>query len=249
MVVQARTDSSRFFAKAFVPVSRVPSAVLAALRAGNRGAEVVVATTDRDTDDALARTFEAYDIDVARGPTDDVRQRYLLASEDLDDEATIVRVTADNVVPDGDFIAALVAEFRRCGGAYLGSTSSARLLPLGLGAEAFRLGTLRALSSEVDDPYDREHVTPTLRARHASGGLDLTLGRLPAAGHLRCTLDTLEDYERLVQLFDGVEDPVTVGWRALLERLVALGAAKAAAAAGLADPRRSGRDPGSGSPA
>ncbi len=222
MVVQARTDSQRFFAKAFVPVAGVPSAVLAALRAANRGADVVVATTDRSTDDALTRTLQGYGVAVVRGATDDVRKRFLLATDDLADGATVIRVTADNVVPDGEFIASLVAAFERSGTDYLGTTSAARLLPLGLGAEAFRLGALRAVAAEVDDPYDREHVTPTLRARYARGGLDVTLAPLPAAAHLRCTLDTLEDHDRLTRLFAGIDDPVGVPWRELLARLVAL---------------------------
>ena len=222
VVIQARTDSQRFVAKAFVPVAGVPSAVLVALRAANRGGEVVVATTARPTDDSLALTFRGYGIPVVRGATDDVRQRFLQATEDRDDDAVVVRLTADNVVPDGEFVERLVAEYERARPQYLGTTSSARLLPLGLGAEAFRLGALRAIATEVDDPYDREHVTPTLRARYARGGLDVTLGALPPAGDLRCTLDTVEDHRRLMRLFEGVDDPVRVGWRTLLERLVAL---------------------------
>lgn len=91
-----------------------------------------------------------------------------------------------------------------------------------MGAEAFRLGALRAVAREVDDPFDREHVTPSLRERFAADGLDLKLLPLPSAGHLRCTLDDVEDYRRLVRVFDGVVDPVGIGWRSLLDRLVAI---------------------------
>jgi spore coat polysaccharide biosynthesis protein SpsF (cytidylyltransferase family) len=220
VVVQARSDSQRFPNKAFVPVAGFPAAVLAGLRAANRGHEVVVATTVRPVDDALAITLRAYGLPVFRGPDDDVRLRFLEASADLADDATIVRLTADNVFPDGAFVAALVAERARLAASYLGTTSSARLLPLGLGAEAFRLGALRAVAQEVDDPFDREHVTPALRARHAVGGLDTTLVPLPVAGHLRCTLDDVADHRRLTRVFDGVTDPVGVGWRTLLQRLV-----------------------------
>jgi spore coat polysaccharide biosynthesis protein SpsF (cytidylyltransferase family) len=220
VVVQVRSDSQRFPNKAFVPVAGIPSAALAALRARNRGIEVVVATTTRELDDALTFMLESYGLEVMRGPDADVRQRYLEATRDLGDEATVVRLTADNVFPDGEFVARLVEAFEMSGGAYLGTTSAAKLLPFGLGAEAFRLGALRAIAREVDDPFDREHVTPSLRERFAAGGLDVTLRPLPDAGHLRCTLDTVEDYLRLVRVFDGVADPETVGWRALLDRLV-----------------------------
>lgn len=222
VVVQARSDSQRFPNKAFVPVAGIPSAALAALRAGNRGIDVVVATTTRESDDALTFMLESYGLVVMRGPDSDVRERYLQATTDLGDEATVVRLTADNVFPDGDFVGRLVEEFELSGGHYLGSTSPAKLLPFGLGAEAFRLGALRAIAREVDDPFDREHVTPSLRERFAAGGMDVKLGPLPNAGHLRCTLDTVEDYGRLVRVFDGIVDPVGIGWRHLLDRLVAI---------------------------
>ena len=222
VVVQVRSDSYRFPCKAFVPIAGIPSAALVGLRAGNRGADVVMATTLRPTDDALAYMLQAHGLVVARGDTDDVRNRFLQVTRDLGDDDIVVRLTADNVVPDGDFVARLVDEYRRTRATYMGTTSAARLLPLGLGAEAFRLGALRAIADEVDDPYDREHVTVTLRGRYARGGLDLALGALPPAGHLRCTLDTSEDYEALVRLFAGADTPVSMSWRVLLDRLVTL---------------------------
>ena len=181
-----------------------------------------MATTSRVVDDALALTLRCYGLRVARGATLDVRRRFLEVTSDLSDAATVVRLTADNVVPDGDFVERLVTAFERSGEVYLGTTSAARLLPLGLGAEAFRLGALRAVAAEVDDAHDREHVTPTLRQRFGRSGLDVLLGPLPDAGELRCTLDTVEDHARLERLFEGVKDPVQVGWRCLLDRLVTL---------------------------
>lgn len=222
VVVQVRSDSQRFPNKAFVPVAGIPSAALAALRARNRGIGVVMATTTRESDDALTFMLESYGLAVMRGPDADVRERYLQATTDLGDDATVVRLTADNVFPDGDFVARLVEEFALSGGHYLGTTSAAKLLPFGLGAEAFRLGALRAVAREVDDAFDREHVTPSLRERFAAGGLDVKLRPLPNAGHLRCTLDTVEDYRRLLRVFDRVVDPVGIGWRSLLDSLVAI---------------------------
>lgn len=90
-MIQVRSDSQRFPNKAFVPLSGIPSAALAALRARNRGADVVAATTTRESDDALTFMLESYGLDVMRGPDADVRQRYLQATSDLDDDATIVR--------------------------------------------------------------------------------------------------------------------------------------------------------------
>ncbi len=77
--------------------------VLAAQRAGTTGAEVVVATSDRPEDDVIASTVEAAGIHVVRGPLDDPLRRFAIATADLDDDDVVVRLTADNVVPDGSW--------------------------------------------------------------------------------------------------------------------------------------------------
>src|SRR5690349_24219800 len=101
VVMQARTSSSRLPGKAMLPIAGVPMVVLAARRAGNQGHQVVVATSDESSDDDLADLCESDGLAVVRGPLDDVLGRFVIASEDLDDADVIVRLTADNVVPDG----------------------------------------------------------------------------------------------------------------------------------------------------
>ena len=99
VVLQARMSSSRLPGKAMMPIAGIPMVILAALRAGNQGHEVLVATSDATSDDAIADACETRGVRVVRGPLDDVLGRFLIASEDLDDADIVVRLTADNVVP------------------------------------------------------------------------------------------------------------------------------------------------------
>ena len=137
IIMQARTKSSRLPGKALLPVRGYPSAVLAALRAGNSGGAVVVATSEEPSDDALVEILGRHGIRVVRGPLEDVLARYALAAAGLSDEAIVVRLTADNVVPDGVLVEELVAAFAESGAEYLSEASPQSRLPYGLGGEVF----------------------------------------------------------------------------------------------------------------
>src|ERR1700732_1547222 len=111
VILQARTTSTRLRGKALLPVAGYPSAVLATLRAGNRGDETLAATSDDSSDDELARQFLSSGIRVFRGPLDDVLARYYFAAKDLPDDCTVIRLPGDNLVPDGAFVADLASAF------------------------------------------------------------------------------------------------------------------------------------------
>src|SRR6187200_14786 len=104
VVLQSRLSSTRLPGKAMLTVAGRPMVVLAAQRAATTGAEVVVATSDRPEDDLIAETVAAAGISVARGPLDDPLRRFTIAVTDLDDQDVVVRLTADNVVPDGSLV-------------------------------------------------------------------------------------------------------------------------------------------------
>jgi len=78
-------DSSRLPGQSIVADSGLPSAVLAALRAGNLGDEVRVATSTDSSDDALADIFRKHQLNTIRGPLHDVLRRYVEAAADLSD--------------------------------------------------------------------------------------------------------------------------------------------------------------------
>lgn len=219
IIIQARTDSTRLPAKALLPVAGMPSALLALSRAGNTGLNVRLATSERDIDDRLAGVVEAAGGDVFRGSADNVRQRFLNACSDLNDEAAIVRLTADNLLPDGHLIDEVLTEFssRQC--PYLNLEMIWHQPPYGLSVEVFQLGALRAAAEQIDSEAEREHVTPALRASHEQTAKPEKRFS-PQESAIRCTMDTFDDYLWIANCFDDLEDPVNTPWQALIERLV-----------------------------
>lgn len=221
VVVQARLASTRLPAKALLPIAGLPSFVLCARRAANTGLRVVVATSVERGDDVLAAAAQQAGVAVVRGPHDDVLDRFVQASAGLPGDTALVRLTADNVLPDGRFVAGLVEEFRRRGVDYLGTSSPVDGRPYGLSAEVFSVAVLRRAGVAAKSAFDREHVTPWMR-REGRPTTSVHEGAPAHWSRLRCTLDTFEDYTRLLQVFEGETDPVTATWERLVERLAAV---------------------------
>lgn len=215
VVIQARLTSHRLPGKALLSLGGRPLVALVALRAARCGHEVLVATSDEPEDDAIASAVVAGGIRCFRGSLEDPLGRFAAATASLDDVDVVVRLTADNVVPDGDLIEELLAV--RGDSGYVRTASG---LPYGLSAEAFTVSLLRAAASRATHSADREHVTPWIRrATSDKGFVPKHLARAPGVPvPTRCTIDTLDDYVRALDAFAGVEDPIEAPWHDLLER-------------------------------
>jgi spore coat polysaccharide biosynthesis protein SpsF len=222
VIMQARTTSTRLPGKALLEVAGYPSAVLAALRGGNCGHEVLVATSSDSSDDVLTEGLHAYGIRVFRGPLDDVLSRYYLATKELPEDCAVIRLTGDNVVPDGSLVQELAAAFAASGLEYLRGNSPPSQLPYGLGGEAFSAAALRKAHAAATSSSDREHVGPWM-SRNCRAGIFVPSSLCGADySHLRCTLDDEEDYQRILRLFEGVVDPLRIGWQELMGKLASL---------------------------
>ena len=109
IIIQARTSSGRLPGKSMLPIQGTPIVALGAQRAARNGADVIVATSSDPTDDALANFIYSLGLHVVRGPLENVFARYLESTADLNDDAIVVRFTANNVLPDADFAQLLAA--------------------------------------------------------------------------------------------------------------------------------------------
>jgi spore coat polysaccharide biosynthesis protein SpsF (cytidylyltransferase family)/aryl-alcohol dehydrogenase-like predicted oxidoreductase len=226
VVLQARTSSSRLPAKVLLPIGGLPLAVLVARRAMRNGADLVVATSADPSDDLLASELRRYDLPTLRGPLEDVLGRFILATADLPDDALCVRLTTDNAFPDADLVAQLVKLLIAGGHSYMDCADNTRL-PYGMSAEIFTVAALRDAAAATDAPYDREHVTPYIMRNHHPAVCPVFSGLDRDWGHLRCTIDTFDDYSRVARVFGRVADPVAVPWQRLIEHLQALPGAPA----------------------
>lgn len=218
LILQARMSSSRLPGKMLMPIGDIPLVVLCAKRVmrSDKFHDVVVATSEEPSDDPMVPILKSNGVKVVRGPLDDVLARYILAAEGLNDKDLIVRMTGDNPVVDSDFIDLIIADHKKSGARYTRSLSPFDRLPYGISAEVIEAGLLRELNNTNASAYDREHVTIHFTLKNEYHLFQSPLDR--DLSHLRMTVDTQDDYDRIVNLFEG-EDIINVTWNSLAQKL------------------------------
>jgi spore coat polysaccharide biosynthesis protein SpsF len=218
VVIQARLSSTRLPGKALLAIAGMPMIVLVARRVSRDGTDVLLATSTEPEDDLVARAAGEHGVPVVRGSLDDTLARFVQATWDLADEDIVIRLTADNLLPDAGLVGELVAAMRERDASYIRLGGPGAAVPYGIAAEAFTAGVLRRAAAEATDLPDREHVTPYIR--RTAGDVEFTPADVPEHWQAqRCTVDTLADFEQVWRLFDGEPDPVSVSWRELCGRL------------------------------
>lgn len=220
VVIQGRLSSSRLPAKALLPIAGLPSIVLCTRRAATSKLPVLVATSVDPSDDPLSEALKKHDIAFVRGPLKNVLSRFVQATADLSDEGIVIRLTADNVFPDGEFLQSMLRTFERSNIDYLGTRSPQDGLPYGLSAEIFSARILRAAAGNATSTMDLEHVTPWITRQCAAKVYRPEV--LGDYSHLRATIDRFDDYLRVTKVFCGIDDPVHASWRVLCDRLAAI---------------------------
>jgi spore coat polysaccharide biosynthesis protein SpsF (cytidylyltransferase family) len=190
-VIQARMGSSRLPGKVMMDLAGQPvlAHVVARAKAAPGVDQVCCAIPDTRADDPLAELAEGLGAVVVRGSEADVLSRYAKAAEATDAER-LLRITADCPFLDPEVAGQVLALLD--GGADYGSNVAPRSWPKGLDVESFTAEALRKAAWAASDPYDREHVTPWMRANLVCANLALPSD---ARAGWRWTLDHPEDLE------------------------------------------------------
>lgn len=162
-IVQARMGSSRLPGKSLMPLAGMPliGHVVHRLKASQRIAAIVLATSTNPADDALAAWAAANGVRCVRGPEDDVLGRFALAAEACDPDV-IVRVNADAPLIDAAFIDAMIDAMLAEDADFVMLKPGARALHDGVDPMSRRALNLM-LDEARDDPVAREHVTAWLK--------------------------------------------------------------------------------------
>ena len=206
IISQVRMGSTRLPGKVLLPAAGRPLLDYHVARLAQSGLPLYLATTTEPADDALATYAETRGLPYHRGSETDVLARYYETAVKFGLDV-VVRVTSDCPLVDGPLIGQAVAryladanplEFR--------SNSIIRSFPRGLDFEIFSMQLLAEAYERAQSPYEREHVTPYLKARPATAGRVLNVDEVWPGGdfsHFRVTLDTPEDYEVLRCLIEA----------------------------------------------
>ena len=205
IISQVRMGSTRLPGKVLIPADGHPLLDYHVARLRSSGLPVILATTTEPADDVLAAYAEAHDLPYHRGSETDVLARYYETAQRYGLDA-IVRVTSDCPLVDGHLIEAAMARFLAEDNPLVyRSNSVVRTFPRGLDFEIFSMELLTEAYANATLPYEREHVTPYLKANPTTSGRVIFRDEVWPDGdfsHFRITLDTAEDYEVLRLLIE-----------------------------------------------
>ena len=130
---------------------------------------MLLATTTEPADDVLAAYAEAHGLAYHRGSEADVLARYYETARRFGLDV-VVRVTSDCPLVDGPLIGEAVRGYLAEGNPLVyRSNSIVRTFPRGLDFEIFSMQLLAEAYENATLPYEREHVTPYLKASPATG--------------------------------------------------------------------------------
>lgn len=205
IVIQARMGSSRYPGKVLQPIGDRPllARLLERLASAEGVEEIIVATTNRAEDDAVAGLCSSMEIPVFRGSEEDVLDRYYQAAR-AHGLGAVIRVTGDCPLMDPRLVEDLVAEYRTGRWDYVSNSMPMRL-PHGMETSLMSWNALERSWREARLPSEREHVTRFIRERPER----FRIKALDYDGfdhrHLRVTVDHPEDLEVVAEVFAILE--------------------------------------------
>ena len=199
IILQARLGSSRLSRKALASIAGQTILEHCLRRLMFAGvAPVVLATTDRPEDQALATVAQHLGASVFRGDADDVLGRFVSAAEAFDFDH-VVRATGDNPGVDIQAPGRLLAALRLGEADYVYEQG----LPYGGAVEAVTRAALVRAAKEARRPDDREHVTTYVRRNsHLFYVIQLAAPAPLRRPDVRVTVDTAEDLAHVRMLFE-----------------------------------------------
>ena len=159
-IIQARMGSTRLPGKSMMKISGKPLLwhVIQRVRRAKSVGRIVVATTRKRQDDAIAGFCRKNGVPVFRGNAENVLGRYFAAAKRAKAK-TVVRITADCPLADPGVIDSLVGICRAGKYGYC-SNVHPRSYPTGMDAEVFSFQALSKANEKAKSGFEREHVTP-----------------------------------------------------------------------------------------
>lgn len=215
--IQSRLSSRRLPGKALLVLKDRPIVQVCYERVKCDDFDVKVITSSDSSDDPLANFLEEAHISYKRGSLSNVLQRFYDSIDEADDEDIVVRLTADNILPDANLIRTVLRIMKASKVDYISTTNLESAIPFGLSVEAFKFKSLKLAVQSTTDEFDLEHVTPWIRRKTSCKILDEKDLNLSLQRKIRCTIDNFSDYlfmSRTMKDF-ALDSP----WEAIVEKM------------------------------
>lgn len=202
-IMQARMGSTRLNGKVLKKIcgKTVLEHDIDRLKKVRNITKIIIATTTLEKDDLIVEEADRLNIKYYRGSEEDVLARYYYAAKENNADI-VVRVTSDCPLIDSEITEGIIQYYLDNSEKYdYVSNTIDRTYPRGLDTEVFSFKALEKTFNEAASKRDKEHVTPYIwdnsnlfRIYQYKNDVDYS--------ELRWTLDTLEDFELIVRIYN-----------------------------------------------
>lgn len=205
-IIQARFNSSRLPGKVLADIAGRPmlQRVLERVRAAPGVDQVVVATTQHQSDNVISDWCGAHGIAVYRGSDEDVLTRFWECLQRYPSDY-VIRVTADDPLKDPILIARALALCASAPEVDYASNTLQPSYPEGLDVEVLKYRALERAAREATLPSEREHVTPYVW-KHPDRFVLRDFAMRPNLSHWRLTVDKPNDLILMRAIFTHFRD-------------------------------------------
>ncbi|MEC2057796.1 glycosyltransferase family protein [Peribacillus psychrosaccharolyticus] len=192
-IIQARMGSTRLPGKVMKEVlgKSLLEYQIERVRRSQSIQNLIVATTQRETEQPIIDLCEKVKVPCYRGAEEDVLERFYEAAIHYEADA-VVRLTSDCPLIDPLIIDKVVNEFRNSTRYDYVSNTIKRTYPRGFDIEVFSMDALKQCHRETTNAGYREHVTPYLY-KHPERFIIGQVTHSSSLQHHRLTVDTEED--------------------------------------------------------
>jgi len=203
IILAARHNSTRLHEKALMKILDMPILEIAIrrLQRSKYSSDVIVATTEMSYPffkDIIKKTNALYFI----GDEDDVLLRYVEAAEKYNVD-TIVRATGDNPLVAIEALDEIILHHRNT----RADLSHYTDIAYGAGVEVIEYNALKKSCIESSDSFCHEHITQYhYRNEHLFKIEKPVAPEKWNMKELRVTIDSIEDYENVKQIFEKYND-------------------------------------------
>lgn len=219
LIIFARMSSTRFPGKMLHPVAgrALLGRVIDRVRLVGGDHQIVVATSDHGSDDAIERFAEMEDTVVFRGSLDDVGARAMACCQAYGFDR-FARICGDRPFLPWELICDLL-EMHASQDLDLATNAQTKSYPAGTMTEIVATEALERVLYASSDPGDREHVTRYMYKHPSRFKIGSRESGQPGWTQLRLSIDQQEDVERIEWIMEQLgAKPET----ARLEEMVAL---------------------------
>ncbi|HVZ62354.1 MAG TPA: glycosyltransferase family protein [Candidatus Nitrosotalea sp.] len=204
-IIQARMHSSRFPGKIMKKINgdTVIDYVIRQTLASKYVGKIIIVTTRSHFDDKLVNYCEKKKIEIFRGKTNDVLDRYYKCAKKYDCDP-ILRISSDCPFIDPNIIDKIIEEFFHGNFDYVsnnfeGKNNSLCNYPQGMVVEIASRKALEKAWKNAKKPSEREHVFPYIQF-HSELFNNKAIKNKENLSFIRCTVDYLEDLEFLKEI-------------------------------------------------